>query len=75
VKQHQPALSRLSGLVKKKEREKNKKKPTKQTFSLTSLFSCIFSLIAIAILIHKPLLQTKSFSFTFLFTSVSGSSQ
>jgi hypothetical protein len=49
VKQHEPALSRLSGLVKKKEEKKKKRR--KVFFSLlTSLFSCIFSLIAIAIL-------------------------
>jgi hypothetical protein len=58
VKQHQSALSCLSGLVKKekqkeKQKQKRRTKARKVFFSpLTSLFSRIFSLIAIAILKH-----------------------
>jgi hypothetical protein len=67
MKQHQPALHCLPGLAstKKKEKEKRKRKKKEKQNSLpllTSLFACIFSLIAIAILKHKHLLKAK-FSF------------
>jgi hypothetical protein len=42
--------------VNKKERKKEKREKQNSIPLLTSLFSCIFSLIAIAILKHKHLL-------------------
>jgi hypothetical protein len=74
MKQHQSALTGLTRLLKKKRKEKNKKKEKQNSLPLlTSLFSRISSLIAIAILKHKHLLKAISF-FSLFYSLQSGAS-
>jgi hypothetical protein len=49
MKQDQPALSRRTRRVENKKKKQKKNKKQNSLPLLTSLFSCIFSLIAIAI--------------------------